>query len=567
MSTLKQAPGLSDTAFYRYHRHTKHTLEKLTASHHHLDWANQPDPFRRYLGATAISLPHPVFVSNLGFFEGLEAALVGQGISSACRMPPTHPADLAFVSHLLFYGMAISAWKQIPRTDHRWALRVNPSSGNLHPTETHLLVRSIDGLDAGAYHYFVESHRLEARSAGDIAERLWQELTGSADCPELILCLTSIFWREVWKYRDRGFRYCQHDMGHALAAIMLSAGVLGWRAEIFGEFPDREIARMIGIHEGDEQPLLIVGLRPSLPAVRSSCTRDQQSFRQDQGQFDYFGEPNVLSPEIVLYHSIDRVFAATCLSLEDWQSRRDVLLPRSARILEEMSPCGPELIARYQPSVPSDLDRVHQIIRNRRSAVDMDGQQQMLGEHLETILVSATRGFTSDFQNPASWSANPSDSDGAHYLIHLFLYIHRVDKIEPGVYYFNRLRQSLIPLVYADQTGAAKFYSCFQDIAADGCFAVSMIADLNLAYQLYGDRGYRYVHYEAGAIGQWLYLSSLALGYESTGIGCFIDDLINQHLDLPAGFEVIYNFTVGRAVLDPRLTTLPAYDFPDPALG
>ena len=122
----------------------------------------------------------------------------------------------------------------------------------------------------------------------------------------------------------------------------------------------------------------------------------------------------------------------------------------------------------------------------------------------------------------------------------------------------------MVPLVYADERAAAKYVSCFQDIAAHGCVAFSMVADLNVAYKMFGDRGYRYVHYEAGFMGQLLYLTSTALGYDSTGIGCFLDDDANKLLGLDEGKESIYHFTIGRGVEDPRLTTLPSYDFEDP---
>ena len=79
--------------------------------------------------------------------------------------------------------------------------------------------------------------------------------------------------------------------------------------------------------------------------------------------------------------------------------------------------------------------------------------------------------------------------------------------------------------------------------------------------EVFGERGYRLAHHEAGYIGQQFYLNSHALGLDATGIGCFIDDAINSYIELPAGFEVIYNFTFGSAINDPRLTTLPAYDF------
>src|SRR5262249_854116 len=149
--------------FYSYHHFTKHTVAKLMSNHHRLDWANQPDPFRAYMGAPRIALPKELHVSKLAYFAALEAMLVGQGVDRQCILPPANAADLWFLSNLLFYSMSISAWKQLSGTGERWSLRVNPSSGNLHPTETHLLFHCVDGLEDGAYHYFVRDHALEQR--------------------------------------------------------------------------------------------------------------------------------------------------------------------------------------------------------------------------------------------------------------------------------------------------------------------------------------------------------------------------------------------------------------------
>jgi len=46
---------------------------------------------------------------------------------------PGAPVDVRTLSRLLEYALALSAWKQAGGT--RWALRVNPSSGTIHPTE------------------------------------------------------------------------------------------------------------------------------------------------------------------------------------------------------------------------------------------------------------------------------------------------------------------------------------------------------------------------------------------------------------------------------------------------
>jgi nitroreductase len=72
--------------------------------------------------------------------------------------------------------------------------------------------------------------------------------------------------------------------------------------------------------------------------------------------------------------------------------------------------------------------------------------------------------------------------------------------------------------------------------------AFSMIGDFESASRSYGERGYRYVHFEAGAIGQRMYLASEALGLRATGIGAFFDERVNRYLDLsPERGQVVYH--------------------------
>jgi SagB-type dehydrogenase family enzyme len=81
-----------------------------------------------------------------------------------------------------------------------------------------------------------------------------------------------------------------------------------------------------------------------------------------------------------------------------------------------------------------------------------------------------------------------------------------------------------------------------------------MIGDFEKATQIYGYRGYRYVHFEAGAIGQRMYLAAEALGLRATGIGAFFDDEVHNYLNLaPEQGQVVYHFAVGYPVPDPRL--------------
>ena len=119
-----------------YHRLSKHAPERFAPGPGQLDWATQPAPFRRYAGAPLIELWHRPLEEGPAY----DAAFAG------APMPPA-PLDRASVAQLLYDSLAISAWKEAGGS--RWALRVNPSSGNLHPTEAYLLLRRAIWLSRG----------------------------------------------------------------------------------------------------------------------------------------------------------------------------------------------------------------------------------------------------------------------------------------------------------------------------------------------------------------------------------------------------------------------------------
>ncbi|MHC4234383.1 MAG: SagB/ThcOx family dehydrogenase [Planctomycetota bacterium] len=507
-----------DTVFYRYHEYTKHTPAKLYSRAWHLDWANQPDPFRRYDGAPRVELPVPTVPPTADYFALQDA---DRGPSVCIRT----------VSRLLYYSMAIATWKEVPGRGLRWALRVNPSSGNLHPTETHLITRGIDGLDDGCYHFRVDDYALEARCSGTVDDlaALFARQCGLPAAPLTIL-LTSIFWREAWKYRDRGFRYCHHDLGHALAAITEAARGLGLPVDYRHLFDDDTIADALGLDGGDEAPGLLIAIGDPGPAPPDT-TRQRRRF---------VGTPNSLSAEIVDYDSIATVYAAARAATRNPEA--------DPRRIEYQTADAIELPQRSESS--KDF---WTIVRTRRSGVDFDGQTGTDVKTLGAVLRRATRGAPGDLFNTPAGAGRP--------LIHLYLYVHRVAELDRGLYYYDRARHALITLGKADLRREAAHLSLQQAIAADGAFAVSMIADLAASWDAYGERSYRAVHVEAGFIGQGLYLGAEAAGLNATGIGAFFDDDVNTYLKLPEGFEVIYHFTVGRAVHDARLADRPAYAF------
>jgi nitroreductase len=169
--------------------------------------------------------------------------------------------------------------------------------------------------------------------------------------------------------------------------------------------------------------------------------------------------------------------------------------------------------------------------------------------------------------------------------LHLVLFVHRVAGLEPGLYAFPRTSAALdvlqrelhedfawirppgvpddLPLYLltpADVRRASAALSCQQAIASDGYFAVAMLAEFDAALEACGAAAYRQLFWEAGAIGQMLYLEAEAAGARGTGIGCYFDDNVHEVLGIEGhALQSLYHFTVGHPVDDPRLQTEPGY--------
>jgi SagB-type dehydrogenase family enzyme len=461
-----------------------------------------PDPFRHYEGVPVLDLPADPPAPKISALEVLEG-----------KSGNTLAQDGAqFLSQLMFYSASISASKRVPSTGAVYALRVNPSSGNLHPTEFHFCAQGLSGWPDGLYHYRPSSHMAEQRAIGEFDRKLVD-----ISAP-LIFVLTSIAWREAWKYRDRAYRYCLHDIGHAWQALTLAARAIGCESFAFGHFADDRVAGQCLLHE-DEWPMLIVGLYGPSIAVRMLDPVEPILFG---------GQPNRLSEKQELYPLIERIHAATKLSTET---------PFPA-VGQPMTPGRGEISL---PPCVSTSRSFGDVVRARRSALDFRGGGESISfSQLATVLSTAQERLFADFATAR--------------FVHLYLYVHRVEGLTPGVYRYRPEQAELEKIKEGDQRLVAAALSLGQELAGNACVVFSMIGDFEKAARNYGDRGYRYVHFEAGAVGQRMYLASEALGLRATGMGAFFDDRVNRYLDLsPELGQVVYHFAIGYPVPDPRL--------------
>ena len=293
-------------AVMRYHERTKHHFARFAPGPGRLDWANQPDPFRRFAGAPLTRLP------LLGPDE--EPRAPAYDALYAPGAVPAAPRDLRALSRLLEHALALSAWKQAGGT--RWALRVNPSSGNLHPTEGYVLAGAIAGLEVpGLFHYAPREHALERRA--DCPPELFARLTGGLPPGALLVGLSSIYWREAWKYGERAFRYCQHDAGHAIGALRIAAATLGWSARVLDQVADETIAALLGLdRDADfagaerESAELVMAIGPG-ELARNTASLETEAVQELKRQ-RWYGKANRLSADDpVRWEIIDTVSAAS----------------------------------------------------------------------------------------------------------------------------------------------------------------------------------------------------------------------------------------------------------------
>jgi len=543
-----------DRPIDRYHDGTKHHFNRFARSLGYLDWATQPRPFRSFAGSPS----YPLFPAPHAHLDGYTPVAVDYHQLFEPVVPRT-ALSAAAVGDLLRHSLGLSAWKVFGSS--RWSLRVNPSSGNLHPTEAYVVSGPLPGLaDAAAvYHYAADAHALELRCAFDCRE--WTAVTEGEDL--VLVALTSIHWREAWKYGERAFRYCQHDLGHAIAAVSLAASMLGWRTELLSAWSHRAIAALLGLNRDDdfvdaerEEPgcLLVV----TAGRVPDEVAGGSDHLLAALGSGRWSGRASQLSEDHIQWTFIDEVATAT----EDPGRAR----PNPLTIQADVNPRVSLADTSSRPALPART-----VMLQRRSALAFDARSPI---DAETFFAMLARTLVV----PASPSAclwwTPR--------IHFVLFVHRVVGVAPGLYVMGRDRNGFerllreirghdvrepahdtLPLVClgrGDCRSLARRLSCDQDIASDGCFSLGMIAEFDRSLAEYGPSFYRHLFWESGLVGQILYLEAEAAGVRSTGIGCFYDDPVHEVLGLQNhAFQSLYHFTVGMPVEDTRLTTEPGY--------
>jgi SagB-type dehydrogenase family enzyme len=488
----------------RYHRLTKYTEENVRPGPG-LDWSTQPTQYKEIVSQHRVSLrPY------------LPVKLPGQKVDA----PAPGSEEVARLSRLLFHTNGLTGFVRYGAGEGQ-LLRAAPSAGALYPTEIYAAVRDVQGLAPGLYNYQVPTHELVHLWEGDQFDEIKSACGGAArvDDTELCLIFTGVFWRSAWRYQERGYRRVLLDTGHVLANLTAYAPHAGVTAHPHLGFVDSAVNGLFFFDDAVEGALACVpvteGVGPSDPGpLWASPTAEVGDLKAVVIQ----KEADLAESATVALHR-----ASSC-----WES-----FPASEA--RESEPSVSERSIPLAPPADFDLPRTILYRRSARSyrgaSIPLDALGQALGFGL---------GRASEGVRPVRFATHDRG------LLRCYVVALDVDGLDTGLYRVEGAGEALLPLAIGGFGTRLQHLSLGQEIAGRCSAVVAFAAPADESLALCGDRAYRYLHLEAGGIGERIQLAVRGLGLGTCGIGGFFDDEAATLLDGSPDDFVLYLVTIGQ---------------------
>ncbi len=166
---------------------------------------------------------------------------------------------------------------------------------------------------------------------------------------------------------------------------------------------------------------------------------------------------------------------------------------------------------------------LEEAIRQRRSVREYTQKPLTLGQLSQ--LLFAAQGVTGQaFGQPL----RSVPSAGALYPFEIYVIVHRVVGLTPGVYHYAVRQHALEVVKPGDFRRAITHAGLEQDMLGEASVVFVLAAIFDRTRSKYGERGFRYVYMEAGHISQNIYLQAVSLKLGSVCIGAFLDDKVNE---------------------------------------
>ena len=489
-----------------YHERTKYDPQTIASKSKGLDWSQQPHPFKEY---------------KIGQTFDLKPYLSRQ-------MVPQKGDFWRRISRILGCSYGLTA--KIATMGSPLYLRSAPSAGGLYPAEVYLISRGTEFLPAGLYSYQGQSHSLLLFWESDVWTNLqsacfWNPVLENTD---IALVTSAIFYRSAWRYEDRAYRRIFLDTGHLLGNIELSASINDYRAHLIGGFNDSQMNELLYLDSEKESVMTVIpladllnirqNLPPSTTALPSTTT--------------------TLYPKIAEGELLNSLHQATIIATDEKIEAN--ITPSNWEDKYNFPFCLKVSVTSRPVNWGEDLVDLESTMLKRRSTRAYSGASLSLDE------LRALLHFTYQPQDYADQNLDPNPDYFDLDLLETFIAVSAVTGLEEGCYYYAPKAQELRQIRFKNFRQELHYLCLGQDLGRDAAAVVFHTADLLKAVAKYGDRVYRYLHADAGHLGQRLNLAAIHLGLGVSGIGGFFDDQVNEVLGIPSDEAVIYITTLGR---------------------
>jgi SagB-type dehydrogenase family enzyme len=489
--------------------HTETSYERHSIQGHALDWANQPDVYKKYPGFEKVSLPEVTEWPREHLRELVEAG----DVSAPAKVP-----SLESLACILMLTHSLTAKARYGGVDFYY--RSVASAGALYPFELYLGVRNLAGLDDGMYHHNVGEQSLVRLRSGDPLSELAGALpAGSPENPQLTFLISSIFFRSSWKYRDRAYRYHLLDSGHLMENLTLALRSALLPFKICYDFNDAKVNSLLGLDElrevclalvcvsGDDVDEAAAGTSLSQPAGST-----KEAGRVSGCEIDY--------PEIREIHASSVRTVSPSDTIEDMRDKLG-LVPTSSK------PIAP---AEQWPEEMTFAEAV-----NRRRSMRNFVKTELSHDSFSALVESVS--------NVKEALAVP-EASGMRSVSVGFL-ADNVEGIAPGFYLLDSDGKSVKPVYEGPMMDSMAHICLDQAWLANCALHFLFLTNLELLERTWGPRGYRYAMLTAGRMGQRIYLSATAMKLGCCGIGAFYDSEASRFLGINDKSRMLYLVAAG----------------------
>ena len=524
-----------------YHQRTKYDPETIGQKSGGLDWSKQPHPYKDY------KIGHEV---DLKPYLDKPSADVDEDWLWWRRL-----------SRLLIDSYGLTA-KVMTQSGAPMYLRSAPSAGGLYPAEVYIVSRGTSLLPPGLYNYQVRTHSLLRYWD----THPWQDLQAacfwhpSLETTEMAVVVSAVFQRSAWRYRDRAYRRVFLDSGHLLGNLEVAGTLCDYRPHLIGGFADEAVNQLLYLDGVEESAIALLSLAdlfkvnqnlsPACSALPSSARTDvdRTVARIADGELLGYLHRNSLIPFDAGFGQQEQKDKwvppepnppkPADKSSEDSDSDTAPENPTSDKY---NFPFGITVSTKTQP-IPwgDDLAELEDTLLKRRST------RRYAKASLSRADLFALLDFT---YHPEHYRLQDFDAQPDYFdlsLIETFVAVSKVEAMESGCYYYAPQAEELRQIRF-NQFQEELHYLCLgQNLGRDAGVVIFHTANLAAAVAKYGERAYRYLHMDAGHLGQRLNLAATRRDIGVSGIAGFFDDQVNELLSIPAEEAVLYITTVGQ---------------------